>query len=252
MKDKSLLRRKCSAVLATGAGAVVCLASGGPAQAVFVSGNLKDSNGGTTSFGPGGSMKAFSSMVMWLLTKVNASHLRFSSLSGVGQLNATTLSAKYAAVHDPGVTVSTGMAGGFKDLCWVPLNVSNKYFAVRFDFSGNTYGWIHVVSTDGSGNSIVVDKWGAENDHSPCKTLADSVTTRRLCLSDGRVKLHWANANEEGVARYEVQAQDASGAWNAIDSSAPGEGSYAATTSGDATCRLLVERVDGTSEEMTF
>ena len=84
------------------------------------------------------------------------------------------------------------------------------------------------------------------------KPLSDSVTTRKLDLSDGRAKLHWANTNEDGVARYEVQAKDASGAWRAVDSSAPGESRYSATVAKDATCRLVVEMVDGKTHEANF
>ena len=65
-------------------------------------------------------------------------------------------------------------------------------------------------------------------------------------------KLHWTNDNEDGVARYEVQAKDGAGEWAAVDSDVPGEGSYAAKVSADAVCRLVVENIDGSTDEIDF
>ena len=247
MKKKQL--RKSSALLAAGAGAAVCL-SGGGAQALGVSGNIVESNG-KTSFAQGNSLKACNSAARWLLTSLSGSGaFAFSFSAGSGLLNEN---AGYIRTHAAGVTVSAGMSGGFTDLLHIPNGVSDIYFAVEYGFLGGgvRYGWLHVNST--TANTISLDKWGYENTGASITTLADSVTTaRKLGLADGRTQLRWTNANEEGVARYEVQAKDASGVWNAVSSEVPGAGMYSIAVPKGAQCRVVVEKVDGTAENIAF
>jgi hypothetical protein len=73
-----------------------------------------------------------------------------------------------------------------------------------------------------------------------------------LVLTNGQEKLHWSNDSEDGVARYEVQSQDASGAWTAADSDVPGSGSYSTKIDSGKTCRLVVEMTDGPTKEIAF
>lgn len=250
MKDMNSLKRKCSAALAAGAGVAVCLTGGGPVQAVFISGSIAGTNAGVTVFAPADSVFAFGSLARWYLNNAGGGRISFSWFSDPGVLNGTGVGS-YAAAHGAGITVSAGMPNGFHNLCWVPSSLSDKYFAVQF-LSGTRYGWLHVVSSNAAGGSITIDKWGYENTGGTCKTLLDSVATQTLRLSDGRVQLHWTNANEDGVARYEVQAKDASGAWQALGSEAPGDGHYAAVAAANSECRLIVEKVDGTTADIGF
>lgn len=254
MKHTQKSMRKSSALLAAGAGAAVCLTGGG-AQAVGVTGSIVNSNG-TTNFGPMDFLKACNSLANWFLqvyTNTTSSALydfAFSCRNGYGMLNQN---GSYARAHNGGVVVSSSMPGGFADYMKIPAGVSNKYFAVRYGNLGGAgvrYGWLHVKST--TANTISLDKWGYEFNGGTIKTLADSIKASSLALSDGRVQLHWTNANEEGVARYEVQAKDASGAWNAVSSEVPGAGMYSIAVPAGSTCRVVVEKVDGTTEEIGF
>ena len=99
---------------------------------------------------------------------------------------------------------------------------------------------------------MTLDQWGYENTGASIHTLAGSVTARKLGLADGREKLVWSNANEEGVARYEVQTKDAAGQWHAVSSEAPGAGMYSMAVPAGAECRVVVEKVDGTAEHIAF
>ncbi len=253
MRNTSLSNRKCSAILAAGAGVAVCLTGGG-AKAGFVSGSIKGTNGGQSVFAVGhNSLYACSKGAMWNLAygSGTSNRINFSSQLGGGQLNGTA--GAYAVAHNAGVAVNAAM-GGFADLRRVPDNVADKFFAVKFGSLGGElrYGWLHVVSSNAGGSSIQIDRWGYENTGATCKTLSESVTTQKLGLSDGHTKVCWTNTNEDGIARYEVQAKDASGAWKAVDSSTPGEGHYAATVAGGSQCRLVVEKVDGATQQINF
>lgn len=253
MNDISSLKRKCSAALAAGAGAAVCLTGGGPAQAAFVSGPIAVTNGGQTVWAAGDTMWAFGHQASWGFWVSGGGRIGFSWAAGSGSLNGTVPgTGVMIAAHSAGVTISAGMANGFADHLKVPSNVVNEYFAVRFKAGGTRYGWLRAVSSNAGGTSVTIDRWGYDNAGGTCKTLSDSVTTQKLSLSDGRVKLHWSNANEDGVARYQVQTQDALGAWHPTGSETPGEGRYAAVVPQDAVCRLVVEKVDGTAEEIGF
>lgn len=252
MITKTSATRKCSALLAAGAGATVCLTGCGTAHAAFLSGSISASNAGKTVFVAEDHLKAFGSQVEWRLVGAGT-NLDFSFMVGQPYLHGTATPA--SVPFEPlnaGVTINTTL-GNWNDHRLAPLGLSNKYAAVRFRVVPTAwFGWLHFVATDAGGASITVDKWGYESTGASCKTLSDSVATQRLGLSDGHIALHWTNANEDGVARYEVQTTNASGAWQAVDSCTPGAGHYAVNVPEDAACRLVVERVDGTSEEVAF
>ena len=250
MKKKTASKRKCSAALVAGAaGAAVCLSGGNVGHAAFTSGTIFVSNGNNSTFGIGSILLAGNGSIAWFITS-SIGHAAFSAL-GVAS-GFFNYAGPYLQMHPAGVTVSAGLPPGFNNMCWMPPNVVDGYMALVFQAPGPRYGWLHVVASDPTGTIMQIDTWGYENAGLPCKTLADSVTTRRLDLADGRVKLHWTNDNEDGVARYEVQTKDGSGAWQAVDSDTPGACRYTATISGDADCRLVVEKVDGETEEIAF
>ncbi len=255
MKNTSSSKRKCSAMLAAGAGVAVCVTGGGAVYAA--TGNIADSNGGNAVFPATVNMKAFGSLASFNVLLYGGKVAMTGATSRVGYpgVNPTMVPVTvqpYAQMLNGGVAVSAGIPNAFWHVFYIPAGVSNKYLGVTFEVGPNTrYGWIHVVSTTLS--NITFDKWGSNTlDANVINTLSDSVTMHKLDLSDGRAKLHWANTNEDGVARYEVQAKDASGAWRAVDSSAPGESRYSATVAKDATCRLVVEMVDGKTHEVSF
>lgn len=131
---------------------------------------------------------------------------------------------------------------------------ADKFFAIRFRDAGAgnaiRYGWLHIVSHFAP-QQIQIDTWGYNQTGGNIRTLSDTVTAKKLALSDGRLKLNWTSKNEQGVARYEVQARDAAGQWASLDSDAPGAGRYS-TTVAPGVYRLVVEKVDGTVEVMAF
>lgn len=184
----------------------------------------------------------------------------FCSSDGLGKIQFSAASkaavfarnGAYVRVLKANVTLPGGYS--FADSLKAPSNTVNKYFAVRFNSGGNKYGWVHVQSPSSDGSWLKVTRWGY-NDQvgGTITTLADSISARQLSLSDGRVKLYWANANEDGIARYEVQTKDAvAGAWKAVRSDAVGAGAYSATVPSNAEYRVVVEKVDGTTEEVAF
>ncbi len=260
MKSTSSSKRKCSAVLAAGAGVAVCVTGGGAVYAA--TGNIAASNGGNALFPAGVNMKAFGSLASFnvqifggKVAMICVTMTLGDPFLGTPGVNPVTVAipAPYVRMLNAGVAVSAGLVNGFHYDGYIPAGVADgKYIGVTFEVGPNTrYGWIHVVSA--TLTNVTFDKWGSNTlDANVINTLSDSVTMRKLDLSDGRAKLHWANTNEDGVARYEVQTKDASGAWRAVDSSAPGESRYSATVAKDATCRLVVEMVDGKTHEATF
>ena len=243
--DKKMLR-KCSALATAGMGAAVCL-TGTEAHAAFVMGNIAASNGDNT-FVAGDAQKCFGSKATW--NWMPGVHVWFSW--GTAKPNGTKNDfSAYIAMLSAGATISNGIANGWMG-SYIPKNASDKYMAVKFDDGGTRFGWVHVISTNASGTNIVMDKWGYENAGGICKTLGESVTAKKLGLADGRTKLMWSNANEDGVSRYEAQTKDASGAWTTVSSDAAGAGSYSATVPAGAECRIVVEKVDGATEEIGF
>lgn len=173
---------------------------------------------------------------------------------GIGYLYQNVGSAKFhnAATAvlplNSGVSVSAGL--NFANTVGT-LGATNKYFAFSFEDSGTKFGWVHVIDATDIG-FLRIDTWAYNTLGNPIKTLSDSVTTSRLALTDGKEKLHWSNDNEDGVARYELQSQDASGAWQAAGSDVPGSGSYSAKVDSGKTCRLVVEMTDGSTKEIDF
>ena len=131
----------------------------------------------------------------------------------------------------------------------MPAGGPDKYIKIRFNDGTQYYGWSQFQL---SGNTFLFGAWSYAPEGSNIPTLADSVTAQKLGLADGREKLVWSNANEDGVARYEVQAKDASGAWNAVSSEAPGAGMYSMAAPKGAQCRVVVEKVDGSTEHIAF
>lgn len=254
MHKETSLNRKCSVLLAAGTGVAVCLTGGG-VQSAKVTGNIKASNGGVSAFAAGVKIFAFNYNVSWLMTSAGESRMRFSLYAPKsGKLNGTAGAARvFCAAHNAGVTISNGMAHGFFDYQNIPSSVSNKYFAVQFKDDVNArYGWLHVVSSNAEGKSVTLDKWGYENSGASIKTAAESVSTQKLVISGNRVQLRWANKNEDGVARYEVQSQGAAGDWKAVSSNTPGDATYGVSVPQGARCRLVVEMVDGATSTVDF
>lgn len=248
--------RKCSALMAASAGAAVCLTGGG--YAAVVTGKVADLNSGRQTFGASS---------FQVLPAAVGGHARLQSshsttiffysrtFSGVSRAARVVTTASYIAALSASISIKNGLPHFSRAYASVPHSVTNKYFGVAYPVSKTeyVYGWLEVKSTNSSGTSISFDKWGYNNaPDTPIKTLADSLTTHTLSLSDGRVKLYWANTNEEGIARYEVQKEDASGTWSAVDGEIPGEGHYSAAAPKGSTCRLLVEMLDGATREIRF
>ena len=259
MKTKRNLSRKCSAVLAAGTGVAVCLSGGGTAHGAIQTGPLRLNafNGVTaTTFVSGNQIYAFSVSAGRGRIQLNDSGGKLrAGFVGSSILMNDTVAGTYAAMHPAGVTESAGLANGFDNLNKLPTGAGSddKYLAVYFKLNGATfhYAWIHVISC--STTTLTADTWGYEDTpDGSIKTLADSITTRRLALAGGHMKLHWSNKNEDGVSRYEVQTKDSSGEWQAIDADTPGDGRYATKVTGGTDYRLMVEKVDGTTETVDF
>ena len=237
--------KKCSALLAASAGAAVCLTGSG-AHAAFIMGNMTATNADNT-FGFGDIHYCFDGKAYWHWQNWTATGLANSWPPGSTYPERVSGGDSHIRMRGAGETLNSANFWGATTL---PAGISDQYFGVQFEDGGVRYGWVHVVSSTAS--SAVMDTWGYENTGASVKTLADSVTARKLGLSDGRTQLHWTNANEDGVARYEVQAKDASGVWNAVSSEAPGAGMYSFAVPKGSECRVVVEKVDGTAENVAF
>ena len=249
MNKTKLLERKCAPLLAATTGLAVCITGGYEASAAVITGPIGPTNYGNTVFTSAIPLRAFGSQADWWLSNPGPG-LAIFPYAGPDSLNVT--GGPLVVAHSIGVTISSGMAGAFTASAVVPGNVANKYFAVKFLTPGVTFGWVHVVSTDALPTTITLDTWGYENMGGTIKTLSDSLTARKLTLADGKAKLHWTNSNEDGVSRYEVQAKDAEGEWQAVDSDVPGDGRYTLKTENQGDYRLMVEKIDGTSETVDF
>ena len=256
--------RKCSALLAAGTGAAVCI-SGGGAQAAMSTGLFRDSNTGGTATGasdwkftpPFMSARAFGiPFTLWGASEYIPGYLFIAGLqtsSVIMEIAGQT--GGFVSLLDAGNVVDSAL--NWHSYVRIPTSFtfdgsSEKYFAVRFSGDSGTnwyYAWWRITYL--SSIHVQVRNWGYQTDENTAtQTLADSVTARKLGLSDGREKLVWSNANEEGVARYEVQVKDASGAWNAVSSEAPGAGMYSIAVPAGAECRVVVEKVDGSVENI--
>ncbi len=260
MKAKKLTDRKCSAILAAGAGVAVCLSSG---EASAVQGTLTGTKANftavyTTTTNHAGTIVLNLSGAPEVKFEVVSYYWSASSQTFV--LNATAANTVRAErtgagkleLFSVGDSISLGDFGNPGVGCDADnLPLGAKKYVVYYFGNPKKYGWMEVTAS--GANNISIGQWSFEsNVGDGIKTLAGSITTHKLALSGSSTKLHWTNDNEDGVARYEVQAKDASGEWQAVDSDTPGEGHYAAKVDNDAQCRLVVEKVDGTTEEVEF
>jgi hypothetical protein len=238
-KKQRTKNRKCSALLAAGVGAAVCMTGGSPAHAVN---GLVSATNGTSVFNGVTSIYLFGFKAAALLISPTMVDVG-GSLSFVENGTGKFLN-RFSSV-----TISSGLyfGGGVASLS----STSNTYIGMSFNDGGTKYGWVRVV--DYTNPTLTISNWSYNNSvGGSIKTLSDSVTTSRLALSDGKEKLHWSNDNEDGVARYEVQSKDATGAWQAADSDVPGSGSYSAKVDSGKICRLVVEMTDGSTKEIAF
>jgi hypothetical protein len=226
----------------------VCL-NGGTAHAVngMVSASNGTSSFSVTSFSTLSTFKLFGSKVSVQLSYAGFSTAYLKSAGGTVRFNS---SFNNVYVHSAGFTVTGGLSMGSSVIN--EIYVGDKYYAMSFQDSGTKLGWVHVVQTNAEGTLLVIDQWSYNGSGGTIKTLSDSVTTSRLALTGGQEKLYWSNDNEDGVARYEVQSRDASGAWQAADSDVPGSGSYSAKVDSGKTCRLVVEMTDGSTKKVDF
>ena len=251
MNQSKLLERKCAPLLGATAGLAVCLSSGGMAFAA--TGAIGASNGGQTNFVRPNTFNAFNSLAKF---SINGPDFVVRNIYGLttGTPVINQASTTYLRTVNAGVVVSSGMPGGFNSFVRNRNNVANKFMSVKFNAGGVRFGWIHIVSIDGNGANLQINQWGYNSTTvgGSIKTLSDSLTARKFDLADGKVKLHWTNSNEDGVSRYEVQAKDAEGEWQAVDSDTPGDGRYTLKTENEGDYRLMVEKIDGTSETVDF
>ena len=268
MKRKKMLTRKCSALLAAGTGAAVCLGSGhfsGTAEAAISTGRFRDSNAGGTATGtaswqdgPTFTAQAFNNGALTWLVTTNLGSLFFHPVNaGPTQMQIEGPGGGNHPVN-PGVSITSGLAWQSTIFMGSGTNFNDggnpKYFMVRFTTNGGAnwnYGWWRMRFY--SIANVLVKDWGFENNvDTTLLTLSDTLVTRKLSLVDGKAKLHWTNKNEDGVSRYEVQKRDAAGEWREVDSDTPGDGRYTAKVAGEGEYRLVVEKVDGTTAAVDF
>lgn len=228
-------KRKCSVLMAAGAGLTVCLSSG---NVMANSGSV----GETIGFGSGRYIFDNKVLVFYWTTSAMA-------VNPVGTAQFAT-NGGHLAKYNAGVSCKTG-ANWFYSVATNAADTSIHYIKVRYNTTTvPKYGWFE--SQWMAANAFRIGAWSYNPTGGAILTLSESVTTTKLPLSDGQTKLHWTNANEDGVSRYEVQAQTGDGAWQAVDSSTPGESSYAVKVNQDATYRLMVEMTDGEKHEVAF
>lgn len=245
MKSKDSFMRKCSPALAAASGMAVCL-SGGLAHAVSgVTVKTLVSSGAAQTLLDGK-----------ISVRVSMSFLRLTGGNGTQMARATFGFPWHIATYGAdakctSLSLAGSWANGTLRVNGVPGG-DNKYVKIRFnDGSGYKYGWSQYKSL--GGGNYQFGAWSYNNTvDGAIKTLADTLATRTLRLSDGGAQLHWSNANEEGVARYVVEMQREDGTWAEVDSDVPGEGSYTAKASGEDTYRLAVEHTDGVTEHIDF
>jgi hypothetical protein len=246
----ALESRQCSPVLALATGAAICLGAV-PAGAAIVTGTLTQ-----TDFANGETAKVFDS-------KVSLFWKYYYFSPGVGVLVLDPLGPNSALVRANGFGgIDFRPAGSYLGPGVYPVqnvsvqvqeDVTDEYISIKFQQSGQThFGWVHVINSDLGLESIQLDKWGYENAaNTSLLTLAPSCATRHLSLANGSSKLCWTNANEQGVSRYEVQQKDAAGKWQSVSTEVPNGGQYSFSAK-SGTYRLLVEKLDGSSEVLSF
>ena len=233
--------RKCSALLSVGAGIAVCLA-GSDALAVSGTGNNIIAN--STAAELGGKIQIRNVFSGSSIKCVGANATR---LGGVGDSFSRVL-----AIYAAGVNCNTAQRFSGQNASWMVINAggADKYIKIKFTESGTTkYGWSQFRR---NGSTFEFGAWSYNNTGANIKTLAESIVLKKLSLNKDTAKLHWTNANEEGVTRYEVQQKDSAGLWKKFQQMTPGEGSYSLSTAADAVCRLVVEHTDGSQETIDF
>ena len=230
--------RKCSTLLAASASAAVCLTGGHAFAASGTYGGKLMDKTGFHSFFSGKIHLAFSNT---RLVALKSSVTQFLTVA-TGTIRVLGSGSTCKTLTAANVWFGSG---------FLPF-VENKYIAIRFnDGGGFKYGWTEF--TCNSAASCKLYSWSYNNTvGGAIKTLSESVTAKKLPLLDGRTKLVWSNTNEDGIARYEAQTKDASGVWTTVSSDAAGAGSYSATVPAGATYRIVVEKVDGATEEIGF
>lgn len=234
-----------SPIHAAAAGVAVCLSAG---TAQGVSGNVAASNGATVFAAVPSANAPFKLFGSLANLKVEIYNSVTPYLSNATALPAIASAGGYVNHVGAGVNVSPM---GFYGFVKMRASQANNYIGVHFSTAPVKFGWVHCVSTSSNGRQLQIDTWSYNASGGGIKTLGESISAKQIALTDGRAKLSWSNANEAGVARYEVQAKGADGAWAAMDSSTPGDGSYCATFKAGA-YRLLVENSDGSAREIAF
>ncbi len=262
MKAKMRTDRKCSAILAAGAGVAVCLSSG-EANAVlgtltgtkanFTAVHTTTSNhAGTIVLNEGYTPEIRFGVVYYYWGATSQSFVINATATNTVRAERTGTGAGKLELFSLGESIGLGDFGNPGVGCDADnLPLGAKKYVVYYFGNPKKYGWMEVTAS--GAKNISIGKWSFENSVGEgIKTLAGSITARKLALSGNGAKLYWSNDNEDGVARYEVQAKDVAGEWQAVDSDTPGQGRYGATVAGEAEYRLVVERIDGTTEEATF
>ncbi len=248
-----------SVLLTTAAGVAACLATT-DADAATRLGIVKKNGAVVTS---GNAQFAYGN-ILSLCDAAGAAVKAKFRFNGVSFTHVTFLSYAYVAVgglatanlrtFSAGQTLPLAGSPAYVGFGFWPTNVDGYYFAVRIGAAAPyTYGWVHVVSSTKDGLPVTIDSWGY-NDVAgqPIKTLAESVKTKRLTLSDGSVRLHWSNDNEEGVASYAAQVER-NGEWTTFGTWPKGEGRYSVKSpETSARCRLVVESIDGVVSTFLF
>ncbi len=233
--------RSSPAILATTAGAAVCL-SAVRSDAASGVGNIVESNVKSVTE-LSGKLRAtnVSGNTLYLRPKSAAVTSAFVVKGGGGVLKT----------YDSGVSCKTKVSTAtWNSFAYPGPGGASKYIKIRFKEGGVfKYGWSQFVRQE---KNFLFGAWSYNEAGDPIKTLADCLTAARLPLTDGNVKLHWANLQEDGLAAYRLQKRNAAGAWEDVESFVPGDGTYSAIASGDGNFRILSEQVDGRTTTREF
>jgi hypothetical protein len=238
MKNANRTLRKTSVLIAAGVGAAVGL-SNPPAHAVT------GADGNDISFG--GSATELSGKVTLMYGKTYTVNVLIQH--GGNATSVAKNAGNFLRTYSAGVACNTGSF--YLGAIIAPGSAGGpaKYIKIRFNDGVQKFGWSQYQKV---GTVLHFGAWGYNNTGGAIKTLGESVTAHVVPLANGKNKLFWTNANEDGIARYEAQTQDASSAWTTVGSEAAGAGSYAATVPAASNCRIVVEKVDGSTEAIGF
>ena len=133
-----------------------------------------------------------------------------------------------------------------------PVSEDGRYIKIQIpSHSSISYGWSRFW-TSGEWPSLTYffGDWSYTS-NSRILTLGESAEATHVVLSDGKSLLHFANANEEGIASYVIEVEK-DGGWDTVVRFAPGDGYYSFATGAAAAHRLVTERVDGTTSVQAF